>query len=105
MAVARAKWRSDGSTDVIRPVRRERHARLLCAGGPQSLVRARLCLCLRARLGLRVPARRLAVRAGGGDLGGCRAAAVGDEATAGGIARLRRKRPVCYTAGSMRGLI
>lgn len=59
----------NGWADLIRIIRGQRHAGLLRAGGAQSVVHTGLCRCLRARIALRVPAGRLAVRTGGGDLG------------------------------------
>src|ERR1700743_2347187 len=75
-----------GPPDIIRAVRGYRDARMLRVGGSQPLVRARLCRRLRAGIDLRLPAGRLAVRAGRGDLGDRRAAAVEPQATIPGIA-------------------
>src|ERR1700730_13529598 len=62
---------------------------MLCAGGSRSLFHPRVCGRLRAGFGLRISARRLAVRAGRGRLGGDRAAALERQAAHERIARQR----------------
>ena len=54
---------------VFRAGRGHGRADILCAGGPQHMVRAGICRSLRAGFGLRLPAGRLAVRRGRGDMG------------------------------------
>src|SRR4051812_1664280 len=66
----------DGFPQPVRTVRGHRDARVLRAGGSQSPVHPRLRGCLRAGLGLRISAGRLAVRAGRGGLDRRRAAAL-----------------------------
>src|SRR5882757_3513779 len=71
---------SYGRADAVRIVRGHRYAGELRAGGSQPLVHRSLCRRLRAGLGLRIPAGRLAVRAGRGDLGRGGAAALEPQA-------------------------
>src|ERR1700742_4158398 len=65
-----------GSADIVRVIRGHRDAVVLRAGGSQPLVCPRLRAGLCAGFDLRLPAGRLAVRAGRSDLGDGGAAAL-----------------------------
>jgi hypothetical protein len=68
-----AEWQSqeilNGQTHDLRPVRRNCDARNLRLGKAESMVNFGVCRILLARVYLRVPAGRLALRVGRSDLG------------------------------------
>src|SRR2546429_974516 len=90
----RMRW-CDGYAEPVRHVRGDGDARGIRAGGSQSLVHPGFCRRLRARLGLRISAGRLAVWAGRGDLGRRRAAALACQAAITSPLPLRQDAKPC----------